>query len=102
MQRYQCTAQLCVCLCACDVPCAMQGLAQELRRRLGLDLFNFDLLHPSPNQPGALCFCSSHLLTVLSAMQERSGGHVAKVMMLLTRALCCGVQAVCPSARTTW
>ena len=33
----------------------MQGLAQELRRRLGLDLFNFDLLHPSPKQPGTLC-----------------------------------------------
>ncbi len=30
-----------------------QGLAQELRRRLGLHLFNFDLLRPSPNQPGA-------------------------------------------------
>ncbi|KAK9822224.1 hypothetical protein WJX81_000985 [Elliptochloris bilobata] len=30
----------------------VQGLAQELRRRLGLDLFNFDLLHPSPKQPG--------------------------------------------------
>ncbi|BDA40908.1 Inositol-tetrakisphosphate 1-kinase 5 [Coccomyxa sp. Obi] len=30
----------------------VQGLAQELRRRLGLNLFNFDLLRPSPNQPG--------------------------------------------------
>lgn len=28
-------------------------MAQELRRRLGLDLFNFDLLHPSPKQHGA-------------------------------------------------
>jgi hypothetical protein len=34
---------------------ALQGLAQELRRRLGLNLFNFDLLRPSPNQPGTTC-----------------------------------------------
>ena len=30
----------------------LQGLAQELRRRLRLNLFNFDLLRPSADQPG--------------------------------------------------
>ncbi|CAL5227409.1 g10367 [Coccomyxa viridis] len=30
----------------------VQGLAQELRKRLRLNLFNFDLLRPSANQPG--------------------------------------------------
>ncbi len=41
-----------------------QGLAQELRRRLGLDLFNFDLLHPSADQPGA---CTEHKALKLRA-----------------------------------
>lgn len=31
---------------------AVQGLAQELRKRLRLNLFNFDLLRPSADQPG--------------------------------------------------
>ena len=42
----------------------LQGLAQELRRRLRLNLFNFDLLRPSPNQPGApvpFCGCAVSL-----------------------------------------
>lgn len=80
----------------------MQGLAQELRRRLGLDLFNFDLLHPSANQPGAPCLCSATLLTVQPALQETDLAGTREQRTQLTRDLCCGAQAACRSARTTW
>ena len=67
----------------------MQGLAQELRRRLGLDLFNFDLLHPSPNQPGALYACAPHsalpILVYNSAMQDKDVAGMRGVTAHLTR-----------------
>lgn len=40
----------------------MQAIAQELRKRLGLTLFNFDLIQPDPADAGMLsCFCCSTL-----------------------------------------
>jgi hypothetical protein len=73
-----------------------QGLAQELRRRLGLDLFNFDLLHPSADQPGA-CAARDALRCTRGRTTRLHARRADAALPLQARCVCaCGVSRLAP------